>query len=69
MKCADCKFWTGNRKEPKQGQCRRYPPTPAGIIPQQSLVGARPQIATVFSTPETVADYWCGDFSPEFLNA
>lgn len=77
--CSNCRFWTGNRTDPKGGQCRRYPPAASGLAPRMvgravlTAVGgpaAQPEmeLTPVFSLPSTAGDFWCGDFAPETVS-
>lgn len=59
--CRTCKFWTGNRKRPQVGQCRRFPPQPAGVVPVQSLLAHKPQPGVIYGIPDVNADFWCGE--------
>jgi len=72
IRCAVCKYWTGNRAEPKQGECRRYPPASAGnvMIKQVTIVNPQgePRPLPIFALPTTIADHWCGEFSPEIVS-
>ena len=60
--CCRCDFWTGDKKKKEgQGQCRRYPPQNAGVVPTQNLAGqVQPSIIAGF--PSTRASEWCGEF-------
>lgn len=59
--CANCRFWdevetTGRLGNWRViGRCRRYPPSIAGPVVNESDV----RHATYF--PETEADEWCGE--------
>jgi len=68
MKCATCKFWTGNRTDPAQGQCRRFPPATAGNVVMQgpgtiANPQGQPTPVPIYTTPTTPGDHWCGEWS------
>ena len=61
-RCHLCKFWTGDRKDIHgNGECHRFPPLPAGLIPQQNLAGqVVPGVISAFPTCSGLA--WCGEY-------
>lgn len=60
--CATCKFWTGDKKRKEgDGQCHRYPPKPAGVIPRAGLSG-KVEPAVISAFPSCAASAWCGEF-------
>lgn len=59
--CKTCKWWTGNRADPKEGQCRRYPPAPAGLVQQQNALTRQVFPGVIFATPSVTGDHWCGE--------
>lgn len=62
QRCATCKHWTGNREQPQKGQCRRFPPSPGGIVNVQNLLSRQPQPAILWGSPEPEAGFWCGEW-------
>lgn len=59
-RCHNCKFWQGNRNDQNvQGECHRWPPQVAGLVPQQTIQGTRPAALTTFPTAHAMQ--WCGE--------
>ena len=64
--CRACFFWTGNRAttNPNEtSECRRYPPTPAGLTQSPGLDGKmRTGIVSAFA--QANVGHWGGEFVP-----
>lgn len=58
--CSTCDYWTGDRKG-GQGNCRRFPPQAAGIVPQQNIAGQTiPAIVSGWVASQSTE--WCGEW-------
>ena len=63
--CRNCRFFAEHNEDPKQGICKRFPPTAIAVPRQQTniLRGGQPEIAVglkgVF--PPALPTFWCGE--------
>ncbi len=64
--CSTCHYWTGDKnKKVGDGQCHRFPPQAAGIIPQQNPITRQTIPAVLSAFPSCAAGEWCGEWQPE----
>lgn len=59
MTCATCKFFHALGPS-ANGQCHRYPPQAAGLVPVQTLQG--PQAGVMFACPDVSPTFRCGEY-------
>lgn len=63
--CSACTYWTGDRKNGGQGECRRFPVQVGGVVPQQNALTGQVQPMAMSAWPICASTAWCGEFQSE----
>jgi hypothetical protein len=67
-RCDLCRFWVQHDPDACDGQCRRFPPFPSTQTVGKFFPDSGPaevdRPLCVCESPETMDEFWCGEFQP-----